>query len=166
MPRASQHFFTRQEHRPGLTPCGAACSLRLPARAQHCMIMRAHARSSHAGAQELLDDMRWSPGAGGEELDEHEAVWILWQQTRHPSRAHGLRHGRWGPSRMGCSTAHLARQAASKDVPARLQASSCGSKLPHRNWWHSVSTQPPECQQLSMEREGSDVPMSPGVPHV
>ena len=30
---------------------------------------------------------------------------------------------------MGCSTAHLARQAASKDVPARLQAGSCGSNF-------------------------------------
>lgn len=95
-------------------------------------------RPSHAAARELFGDMRRSPG--GEELDDHEAVWIWWQQTRHPSRAHGLRHGRWGPRRMGCSAAHLARQAASKDVPARPQAGSCGSKLPHGNGSHSVST--------------------------
>ena len=94
--------------------------------------------SSHAAAPEHLGDMRRSPG--GEEIDEHEAGRILWQQTRHTSQAHGLRHGRWGPRRMGCSAAHLARQAASKDVPARPQAGSCGSKLPHWNGSHSVST--------------------------
>ena len=127
----------------------------------------AHARacrSSHAAARELLGDMRCLPGGG--EIDEHDAVWILWQHMRHPSQAHGLRPGRWGPRCMGCSAAHLARQAASEDVPARPKAAIGGSKLPHGNRWHSVSTQPPECQQLSMEREGSNVPMSPGVPHV
>ena len=57
--------------------------------------------------------------------------------TRHG--AHGLRHSRWGPRRMGCSKTHLARQAASAGVPARPQAGSCGSQLPHGNRTHSVS---------------------------
>ena len=124
-------FFTRQ------APVRRSSSLAPSARATRHAHARA-CRSSHAAARELFGDMRRSPG--GEELDDHEAVWILWQQTRHPSRAHGLRHGRWGPWRMGCSAAHLARQAASKDVPARPQAGSCGSKLPHGNGSHSVST--------------------------
>ena len=84
-------------------------------------------RPSHAAAREFFGNMRRSPG--GEELDDHEAVWIWWQQTRHPSRAHGLRHGRWGPRRMGCSAAHLARQAASKDVPCRV--ATCVTTLLH-----------------------------------
>ena len=133
MPRASQHFYEASQ------PCGAA-AVSLPARAQH-RTRHDHARacrSSHAAAQELLNDMRRSPG--GEEIDEHKAQWILWQQTRHPSRAHGLRHGRWGPSRMSCSTAHLARKSASKGVPARPKAGSRGSTLPHGNGSHSVST--------------------------
>ena len=50
-------------------------------------------RPSHAAARELFGDMRRSPG--GEELDDHEAVWIWWQQTRHPSRAHGLSPETW-----------------------------------------------------------------------
>ena len=57
MPRASQHFFTRQ------APCGAA-AVSLPARARHCMIMRTHA----AHRTQLLKS--FSTICGGHQVQE------------------------------------------------------------------------------------------------
>ena len=73
--------------------------------------------------------MQRSPGA--EEFDEHEAVWILWQPTRHPSRAHGLRHGRWGPSRMGCSTSSAGEAPAWRTSRRSTAGNEPAMCLPH-----------------------------------